>query len=193
MRMIAALLAIGSCALMASPALADDLYRGTNWPALASDRKASAIGDVVTVIILTNNSASNTVAKGTKRDTALSGNIAFGTAFNQSAGASFGGTFDGQGTSTRADRIAAQLSARVDQVLPNGDLMISGWQVLKVNGETTNIRVSGRIRPQDIDAQNAVLSSRIADANILYDGKGFASRSSKPGLVTRIFRFMGMM
>ncbi|WP_176399634.1 flagellar basal body L-ring protein FlgH [Novosphingobium sp. B 225] len=179
--------------LAAAPALADDLYKGSNWTALASDRKASAVGDLLTVLIITNNTASNTVAKGTKRDTAMSGNVTFGNTFDKSAGLSFGGSYDGQGSTTRADRIAAQLSATVDQVLPNGDLMISGWQQLKVNGETTNVKVSGRVRPSDIDGGNQVLSSRIADAQIDYDGKGFASRSAKPGIVTRIFRFLGLM
>lgn len=174
-------------------AAADDLYRGSNWSSLAADRKASTVGDLVTVVILTNNSASNSVAKGSKRDTAMNGNVTFANTFNKSAGVSFGGTFDGQGSTTRSDRIAAQLSATVDQVLPNGDLMISGWQVLKVNGETTNVKISGRVRPTDIDGSNQVLSSRIADARIDYDGKGFASRSAKPGIITRIFRFLGLM
>lgn len=181
------------CAAVAAPVLADDLYKGSNWTALAADRKASAVGDVLTVLIITNNTASNTVAKGTKRDTSMSGNVSFGTNFDKSAGLSFGGSFDGQGSTTRAERIAAQLSATVDQVLPNGDLMISGWQQLKVNGEVTNVKVSGRVRASDIDGSNQMLSSRIADARIDYDGKGFASRSAKPGIVTRIFRFLGLM
>lgn len=174
-------------------AAADNLYRGSNWSSLAADRKASAVGDLVTVVILTNNSASNSVAKGSKRDTAMNGNVTFANTFNKSAGVSFGGTFEGQGSTARSDRIAAQLSATVDQVLPNGDLMISGWQVLKVNGETTNVKISGRVRPTDIDGSNQILSSRIADARIDYDGKGFASRSAKPGIITRIFRFLGLM
>ena len=175
------------------PAEAEDLYKGSNWTSLAADRKASAVGDVVTVVILTNNSASNSVAKGSKRDTALNGSASFGTSFDKSVGLSFGGTYDGQGTSARTDRIAAQLSATVDRVLPNGDLLISGWQLLRVNGETTNVKISGRVRPGDIDGANLVLSSRIADAKIDYDGKGFVSQSAKPGLVTRIFRFLGLM
>jgi len=54
------------------------------------------------------------------------------------------------------------------------------------------IGVRGRIRPYDISAENAVLSSRIADAQIDYDGKGFVSRSAKPGLLNRIFSFLGL-
>ena len=186
------MLMIALCAA-ATPALADDLYRGSNWTALAADRRASAVGDVVTVIVLTNSTASNSVAKSTRRNTSASGNLSVGGDFDKSAGISFGGNYDGQGTTARTDRMAAQLSAQVEAVLPNGDLLISGWQALRINGESTNIKVSGRIRPSDIDGQNAVLSSRIADARIDYDGKGFASRSAKPGLVTRIFHFLGLL
>ena len=89
--------------------------------------------------------------------------------------------------------MVAQLSATVTQIYPNGDLQITGWQRLKINGEMTNIKVSGRVRRDDINGQNAVLSSRIADANIEYDGKGFATRSAKPGIVTKIFSWLGLL
>ena len=50
----------------------------------------------------------------------------------------------------------------------------------------------GRIRPADITSDNSVLSSRIADAQINYDGKGFVSRSAKPGVINRVFSFLGL-
>ena len=78
-------------------------------------------------------------------------------------------------------------------VLPNGDLEIAGAQRLNINRERTVIRVRGRVRPTDISADNMVLSSRIADASIDYDGAGFVTRSGRPGLVTRIFNFLGLM
>ncbi|MEO7680134.1 MAG: flagellar basal body L-ring protein FlgH, partial [Sphingomonas sp.] len=52
--------------------------------------------------------------------------------------------------------------------------------------------VRGRVRAADIGADNRVLSSRIADAQIDYDGKGFVSRSAKPGILNRVFRFLGL-
>lgn len=192
-RHITAGLAAALIVLTPGFAWADNLYQNDNWPSLASDRKASEVGDILTVIILANSTASNTVAKGTKRNTDVGGAATFGDGFNESASLSFGGGYDGQGTTTRADRMAAQLSATVYEVLPNGDMLITGWQQLKINGETTNIKVSGRVRPADLDSQNAVLSSRIGDAFIEYDGKGFSSRSAKPGIVTRILNFLGLV
>jgi flagellar L-ring protein FlgH len=180
-------------ALLISPAMADDLYKGGNWPSLAADRKADAVGDIITVLVAENNTASNSVGKGSKKQSSISGQIAAGSSFDKSAGVSFGGGYDGEGSNSRADRMVAQLSATVTQIYPNGDLQISGWQRLKINGEMTDIKVSGRVRPADINGQNAILSSRIADANIEYDGKGFATRSAKPGIVTQLFSWLGLL
>ncbi|HEX7753427.1 MAG TPA: flagellar basal body L-ring protein FlgH [Novosphingobium sp.] len=184
--------------IAAEPVMADDLYRGGNWAALAADRKASRAGDLITIQVLANNSASNTVTQGSRKRTAVDGSISVAkdggdAIFGGSARAGFGGTYDGQGTNARTNRIAAQLSATVSEVLANGDLVISGWQALNISGERTNIRVSGRVRPEDISSDNAVLSSRLADARIEYDGKGFASRTARPGIVSRLFNWLGLL
>lgn len=182
----------------AIPAAAEDLYRGGNWSALAADRKASQVGDLVTIQVLANNSASNTVSQGSKKRTGLDGSLSALTGsgsstFERSAGLSANGGYEGQGTNARANRMAAQLSASVTEVMPNGDLVIAGWQALNISGERINIRVSGRVRAEDINADNAILSSRLADAKIEYDGKGFASRSAKPGIIQRIFNLFGLL
>lgn len=184
--------------LASAPAIAGDLYTGGNWPALASDRKAAQVGDLLTIQVLANNSASNTVSKGSRKRTSLDGSISLAresgdTRFARSAELGLDGRYDGEGTSVRADRVAAQLSATVREVLPNGDLIVAGWQSLDVGGERTNITISGRVRPEDISADNAVVSSRLAEARIEYDGKGFATRSAKPGVVTRIFNWLGLL
>ena len=176
-----------------APVGAEDLFKGGNWPSLAADRKADAVGDIVTVLVAENNTASNSVGKSSKKQNSLSGQITAGSSLDKSAGVNFGGSYEGEGNNSRADRMVAQLSATVTQIFPNGDLQISCWQRLKINGEVTDIKVSGRLRPDDINGQNAVLSSRIADANIEYDGKGFASRSAKPGIVTKIFSWLGLL
>lgn len=182
-----------SAGLMMSPVSADDLYKGGNWPSLASDRKAGAVGDIITVLVAENNTASNSVGKRSKKQNSISGEISAGSSFDKSAGISFGGGYEGEGSNSRVDRMVAQLSATVTQIHSNGDLQISGWQRLKINGEMTDIKVSGRVRPSDVNGQNAILSSRIAEANIEYDGKGFATRSAKPGVVTQVLSWLGLL
>ena len=84
------------------------------------------------------------------------------------------------------------MTASVTRILPNGDMEIGGLQRLGINGEATLVEVRGRIRPQDIDGDNCVPSNRIADAQINYNGKGFVSRSAKPGLIQRLFGLLGL-
>ena len=180
------------------PLSAEDLYKGGNWSSLASDRKASRVGDLVTIQVLANNSASNTITQGSKKRTGLDGSInavtgSAGQTFERSGGLGASGVYEGQGTNARANRMAAELSASVTEVMPNGDLVIAGWQALNISGERINIRVSGRVRAEDINADNAIVSSRLADAKIEYDGKGFASRSAKPGIVQRLFNWFGLL
>jgi flagellar L-ring protein FlgH len=175
------------------PAYAENLYVHNNWPALAADRRPERVGDTITIIVAENQQASNTVRKGSKKRSAIDGQIFAGKSFDKSAGGNFGGSYDGEGTNARADRVVAQLSATVYGVEPNGDLRVSGWQSLNINGEATRIKVSGRIRREDITGNNTIASSRLADAIIDYDGQGFASRSAKPGAVTKIFNWLGIL
>jgi flagellar L-ring protein FlgH len=172
---------------------AEDLFKGSGWASLASDRRAEVVGDIVTILIFENSTATNTVSKGSKKRTAVDGQVSFGSTFEHSGSGSLGGSYDGQGATSRSGRIVAQISATVLQVLPNGDLMIQGWQRMKVNGEFTNIGVSGRVRRDDLSGNNEVRSTRIADARIEYDGKGFASKSAKPGLLTSLFNALGLL
>jgi flagellar L-ring protein precursor FlgH len=179
-------------AAVASPALADDLYSHDNWASLASDRNADRAGDILTVLIFENAVATNSAQNGSAKQTRLEGDISAGSAFNESGALGFGGRFSGTGQTGRAGKMVAQLSVTVERVLPNGDLVVAGGQELKINGERTHIKLRGRVRRADI-ANNAVLSTRIADAAIDYDGTGFVSRSAKPGIINRIFNWLGIL
>lgn len=189
-------LLLACCLLAAAPVHAADLYPHDNWSALASDRNAHRIGDALTIVIYESATATNSANTGSTRDSKLGGQISAGTAINPSFSGSAnlslaGGTTD-SGTTGLSGGMVAQISAVVDAVLPNGDLHVSGAQMLNINGEETNIRVKGRVRQADISAANAVLSSRLADATIDYDGSGFVSSSSKPGIINRIFSWLGL-
>ena len=89
-------------------------------------------------------------------------------------------------------KLVAQITVVVTDILPNGDFLVLGEQLMRVNGENTRIAVRGRVRRADITSQNTVMSSRLGDAQISYDGHGFVSRSAKPGIVNRVFSFLGL-
>lgn len=177
--------------LMLVPAWAADLAADANWSALASDRTAHKVGDVLTILVYENASASNSANSSLAKSSNLRAQGQIG-ANAEAAGFALGDGSLNSGSTTRSGRMVAQISASVDEVLPNGDLRVSGSQVLNINDELTKIRVKGRVRPADIAPDNTVLSVRLADATIDYDGQGFVSRSAEPGIVTKVLHWLGL-
>ena len=186
-------LVLGCIAVTSLPSAlaAQNLYSGSNWSAMAADRRASNIGDLLTVVIFQQAESSDTQQNTSHKATNLGGSISGGP-ISENGALSFGGGFNGQGGVVRTEKFVAQITVAVQQVLPNGDLVVAGEQYLNINGERTRIGVRGRVRSADIATDNSVASNRIADAQIDYDGRGFVSRSAKPGLVNRIFSFLGL-
>ena len=179
--------------LAGMPVEAANLYTNGNWPALATDRTAHRVGDILTILVYESSAATNTANNNSDRKSNFGGDISAGVKFNESANLDLRSGSNNAGTTNRSGAMVAQIGAVVDQVLPNGDLQISGAELLNINGEKTKIRVKGRVRLADITAQNTVLSSRLADAVIVYNGEGFVSSSAKPGIVTRIFDWLGII
>jgi flagellar L-ring protein precursor FlgH len=173
-------------------AIAANLYHGSSWSALATDRIAGQVGDSLTILIYEDSTASNTATNGSKRSSHVSGRVVAGHAVDETGSISLDGGFNGDSQTGRSGKMVAQISVTVDVVLPNGDLHISGAQMLRINNEKTNIKLRGRVRPADISSDNTLISSRIADAEINYDGSGFVTRGAKPGVVARIFAWLGL-
>jgi flagellar L-ring protein precursor FlgH len=189
----AAAIALAAALGLPAGAGADDLFKAGVWPALASDRPAERVGDAITVIIDQTSAALNSARNGSSKTTRVSGQITATKSYNRSAALGLQGDFSGSGQSGRSDKMLAEISVVVDSVLPNGDLHVSGQQTLNINGEHIKIRIRGRLRRADIASDNTVQSTRLADASIDYDGTGFTSRSAKPGIVSRIFNWLGVL
>lgn len=175
----------------ATLAMTQDLFRDGNWPALATDRRASARGDVLTIVVHQVAESSNVTQRARRRATDTGGSVRIG-GVDEDASIRFGGGFSGRGEVRRSERLLTSLTVTIDDILPNGDLLVLGRQQVRVNGERTDIAVRGRVRPADIASDNSVLSSRIAGAEIDYAGKGFVTRGSGPGLVDRLFGLLGL-
>lgn len=164
---------------------------GPAFPSFVADRIAARVGDSLTVLIFENAQASNSAQRSARKTTRLSGEAGADADTHRAQG-SLAGAFDGVGQTSRSDRIVASISVVVVDVLPNGDLRLAGEQALTVNGERTLIRLSGRARPADITETNTLLSTRLADARIEYNGAGFGARSARPGLVPRLLDRLGL-
>ena len=157
----------------ASPAHAQKLYDEQNYRGLAEDRKAVHVGDIITVQVFEQSSATTSTDTSTQRTNALGAGLSLAATGVQRGGSiSQSGSFDGGGTTQRANKLLVTLSVTVRQVLPNGDLVVHGEQSLTVNKEQHKVALDGRVRPQDVGGDNTVLSTRLADAHIEYLGDG---------------------
>jgi len=192
MRLGAVALLVAGCILPTASALAADLYPHDGWAALASDRAARKPGDLLTVLIDESATASDSADSSSQKSSVINGQVSAGPLFGGSGSLDLSSGSDNTGATHRSGTMVGQITAIVDDVLPNGDLHIAGSQVLNINGEKTKIGIRGRVRQADISQANVVLSSRVADAMIDYDGAGFVSRSAKPGIITRLFQWLGL-
>ena len=86
----------------------------------------------------------------------------------------------GEGTTEREEEITVTLAALITQILPNGNMVITGRQEVRVNFEKRILQIDGVIRPEDIDSNNSVASDRIAEARIVYGGEGQLTDMQQP-------------
>lgn len=157
--------------------------------AFFKDQRATEIGDILTVQVNINESGQlkNQTSTATANSEAANPNFTmFG--LEQSVGKvmagssasnlfNFGSTsgLSGTGSMQRQEQVTVNLAAVITQKLPNGNLVISGRQELRVNAELRELSVKGIIRPEDIASNNTISSNQIAEARISYGGRGTLS------------------
>ncbi|UFS72799.1 flagellar basal body L-ring protein FlgH [Geomonas sp. RF6] len=174
---------------------------GSIWQAssvgLAEDLKARRRGDIITVVISEQASASKQASTGTGRDSSMSAGIPKLLGLEKTPiktwmdlanmiSASTSSKFDGSGSTSRQEDLRATISAKVVDVAPNGNLLIEGTRNVKVNNEDQIIVLTGTVRSRDISSDNTVSSALIADARINYSGKGVISDRQSPGWLMNV-------
>ncbi len=178
------------------------LFAGTTYAqvmqsptsSLFSDYKASKVGDAVMVIVMEDNSASKDASTNTSRQSTISGSgsASYGTKSLPSGGLQLGtdNEFKGSGSTSETGSVRAVISARVVKVDEYGNLEVQGSRLISINGQDQVIKLSGIIRPSDIQADNTVYSTNISDAKIIFEGSGSIDRSQSPGWLTKIFHWL---
>ena len=165
-----------------------DFETGTS---LVTNLKARRVGDLVTILI-TENATANAASK-TKADNKSehSGGPGLGFLdFINPWDISVENKYKGDGDTERNGSLQAEITARVVEVLHNGDLRLSGTRMININGEKQLIEITGCCRVRDITPDNTIMSTFISDAQIAYNGSGLVNDASEPGVITKIVNWL---
>lgn len=171
---------------------------------LFGDRRARTQGDIVTVVIEIDDRAElqnqTTRSRNAQEGLEVPNFLGIpqlaakilpdGASLDTAVDASSNSTTSGQGQIRRQDKITLQVAATVVQVLPNGHLVITGSQEVRVNQELRDLQVAGIIRPEDVSRRNTITYEKIADARILYGGRGTLSNVQDARYGQRIFNVL---
>jgi flagellar L-ring protein FlgH len=169
---------------------------------LYTDQTVSQVGDIVTVIISINDKAQFDNASDRSKTAASNFNSTWG--YTQGGASSSAGSTpsavtlgttsssstQGQGNIDRQEQIQVSVAAVVTEVLPNGNLVISGSQEVRVNYELRQLTVAGIVRPTDISRANTVSYDRVAEARISYGGRGRLSEVQQPSWGQELWDFL---
>lgn len=180
------------------------LFAASQEETLFADSRARRVGDIVVVKLVENTKAQNKAETNAVKDSNNNyqvnalfgmGQVGFlpftgippvASIGSPALSTSSGSGLTGTGQTKRENYVTSSLAARVLRVLPGGMLQIEGAREIRVNEETEYMVVRGMIRARDVDADNSIYSTQIADASIEYYGKGVLADKQKPGWFTRL-------
>lgn len=190
---------LGLCLGFAATLSADSLWQEGRSKPLCADKRAGQVGDIVTILVQENSTATKDNSTKTSKDSSIDAAIA---SFLYSPAASSlltqkgampalnvsgKSTFAGGGSINNSQTIAASVAVRVVDVLPNGNLVIEGTRESSFSGEQQTIILRGTIRLDDIASNNTVYSYNVADATIKFITKGTITDSQRKGWFHRLW------
>jgi flagellar L-ring protein precursor FlgH len=159
--------------------------------AFFKDQRAHQVGDILTVIVNLNDKAviANETQRSRKNEEDSGIDALFGAKkyplMNTAVGTRIftgdsNSSSDGKGSVNRSEALVTNVAGVVTQVLPNGNLVVEGKQEVRVNFEIRELIVAGIVRPEDIQSDNTIDSSKIAEARIAYGGRGQITDVQQP-------------
>jgi flagellar L-ring protein precursor FlgH len=172
------------------------------WPAdsqgarsMFADRKASAKGDILTIIVAESAVAQSSQNKSSNRESSLEDAVSrflfpkLGSHKGEMPGLSTTGksSNSGGGDVSNTQTLSSRAAVTVTDVLPNGNLVIEGVRVVSFSGETQYVVLRGIVRRDDIARDNSVVSTNIADARVEFHSEGSLTEAQKRGWLARIY------
>jgi flagellar L-ring protein precursor FlgH len=161
---------------------------------LVEGRRAHAVGDSLTIVLTEQLNASKTAAAKTQKNGAFNvvppsaGPLSF--LDPNALKASGGSSFNGQGNATQTSTLGGEVSVTIAEVRPNGTALVKGEKRLLLSQGQEWVQVSGIVRLGDIDAENRVRSTQVADARVTYTGNGSIGRASREGWLSKFFNMI---
>ena len=171
------------------------IYRtGFGSQALFEDRRPRYIGDILTILVSENVNASKNSAADASRSGSASLDLSvvpkiFGglISSSQDANVSSKNAMSAKGGANAKNTFNGVITVTVTDVLPNGNLLVSGEKQMLINQGTEFIRFSGVVNPRTVSANNTIASTQVADARIEYSAKGYIDEAQTMGWLQRIF------
>lgn len=169
-----------------------------------ADDTARNVGDSLTIIISESSSASTsakrTNAKNTSRAAAMSGTIDYGNLFSSlptgpfnlpsvDVEGSYNGSFTGNGKWEDTRSVSDKVTVTVEDVLPNGNLVVMGQTRRRISGNEEIVQLSGIVRPSDVAFDNTVRSERVADFYFVRRVDGPENHWTEPGWLGRFLNW----
>lgn len=176
---------------------ANSLWQDTN---LYEDKIAKRLNDLVTINVVENitgaGTADTNATKKSSADASVTGlfgapldlGMAFNGAnkFSPSVSGSSTDNFTGKGATTRAGKLLGTITARVVEVMPNGNLVIEARKEITINYEKQTLILRGMIRTKDVAVDNTILSTKVADAEVYFIGDGIVQDKQRPGWLAQL-------
>ncbi len=165
------------------------IYQAGREMMLFEDERPRRIGDILTVVLQERTQASKSADTETSKETDISFVRPTIPGLNPNLGASADSTheFKGEADSKQSNSLTGNITVTVADVLPNGNLYIRGEKWLTLNQGDEYIQISGIVRPRDIQPNNTIISTQIADARITYSGRGALADANSMGWLARFF------
>lgn len=182
----------------APPAFAENrgsiFQASQGYSGLITGTRARKLGDMVTIVLVENTSTSKSTTGQTNRDGSFaltpptSGPLSF---LNPNAlNAAGQGSFSGGGNAAQQSQLTGTVAVTIAALYPNGTAEVVGEKQMSLSQGDEWVQFAGRIRLIDIDAENRLSSSQVANARIIYSGKGAVQQASRPGWLSRFFNFI---
>ena len=173
------------------------VYSSRSALSLYGDIKAKRVGDIITIVLEEQTTATKSTSTSTTKsnDVSVTNPTILGSAalpigskiLNLGSSLESSKSFSGEGDSAQSNQLTGSVSVMVVKVLPNGNLVLRGKKRITLSQGDEHVVISGIVRPVDVLPNNTVLSNKVANAEIIYNGSGVIADAGEMGWLSRVF------